>query len=373
MTPKKDTRLYQPESVSAPGETLAEVLSEAGMTQDELARRMRRSPQMVNRLLQGKVPLTVETALQLERAVRIPARFWMSREARYQEFRARQEEAVRLRSDLDWMKELPLAAMIRYGWVERLKVPELQLAALLEYFQVASVQAWRDQWEHEAVAWRRSDKAAISFGAVVAWLWQGERQSRELQVAPYEEAAFRKVLKQCRALSQQPVQESLPKLVQAFRDAGVALVVVPELPGAPVSGASRWLHPDQALIQLSLRFKRDDQFWFSLYHEAAHVLLHQKRQTFIDGTASDSESAVEQEANEFAAELLIPSSHYAAFLETRFISAQAVKAFAASIDIAPGIVVGRLQHDGLLRQSHLNGLKRSLRWDHAGQRVEDAS
>ncbi len=71
---------------------------------------------------------------------------------------------------------------------------------------------------------------------------------------------------------------------------GVAVVLVPELPGTRVSGATRWLTPGKALIQLSLRYKSDDQLWFTFFHEAAHVLLHGKRDLFIEDLGADDET-----------------------------------------------------------------------------------
>ena len=81
--------------------------------------------------------------------------------------------------------------------------------------------------------------------------------------------------------------------------------------GARASGASRWVSPSKAIIQLSLRYRWEDHFWFSFFHEGAHVYLHGKRQAFIDlptaredGGVADGE--LEAEANRFAADILIP-------------------------------------------------------------------
>jgi hypothetical protein len=135
---------------------------------------------------------------------------------------------------------------------------------------------------------------------------------------------------------------------------------VPELPRARVSGASRWLAPHRALIQLSLRFKADDQLWFSFFHEAGHILLHTKKGIFVDD--GNSTSTQEKEANAFASSILIPDEAFERFSATRPFATHSVVAFAEEQGIAPGIVVGRLQHERLLPYTHLNGLKRSLAW-----------
>ncbi len=141
---------------------------------------------------------------------------------------------------------------------------------------------------------------------------------------------------------------------------GVAVVFVPELPKTGVSGATRWIG-DKAVIQLSLRYKSNDQLWFTFFHEAGHIILHGRKEIFIEGNEQSGEK--EEEANAFAADKLIPDAALRRFLakwDGRNLAE--VETFADQVGIAPGIVVGRLQHDGVLRRSYGNHLKVFLRW-----------
>jgi hypothetical protein len=177
-------------------------------------------------------------------------------------------------------------------------------------------------------------------------------------LADYDEGAFRDALKFIRSATGKDLKEAIQDAVERCADSGVALVIVPELPGTHVSGATHWLTPSRALIQLSLRYKRDDQLWFSFFHEAGHILLHGKRELFLeDGASTDIR---ETEANQFAQDFLIPREAYGALAETESLTRELITAFALREGIAPGIVVGRLQHDRLLPQSHLNDLKRAI-------------
>jgi hypothetical protein len=136
---------------------------------------------------------------------------------------------------------------------------------------------------------------------------------------------------------------------------------VPELPDTGISGATRWLSPVKALLQLSLRYKTDDQLWFSFFHEAGHIVLHGKRDIFLENPGEDGEK--ENQANAFAAEMLIPRSALEKFLSsTPVLSKRGIRNFAESLGIAPGIVVGRLQHDGNLRFDFCNDLKQRFEW-----------
>ena len=142
--------------------------------------------------------------------------------------------------------------------------------------------------------------------------------------------------------------------------AGVALVLTPEFAGTHLSGAARWLGTDKAILQLSLRHKADDHFWFSFFHEARH-LLGRKRVDYIDGVAQYVESgADEEEADRFSRDTLIPPDAYEAFISAGTFTDAAIKAFAKQQNIAPGIVVGRLQREDRVPPSHFNNLKKQV-------------
>lgn len=131
------------------------------------------------------------------------------------------------------------------------------------------------------------------------------------------------------------------------------------LDAAQASGATSWLTPTKAVILLSLRYKSDDHLWFSFFHEAGHILLHGKKDIFIE---DNNVSGKEEEANRYASEFLIPGQKLRSFLSIANLSKESICGFATELGIAPGIVVGRLQHDGLLPAAHCNGLKTRLTW-----------
>ena len=137
------------------------------------------------------------------------------------------------------------------------------------------------------------------------------------------------------------------------------MVFVPAPPGCRVSGATQWLSPDRALIALSLRHKTNDHLWFTLFHEAGHILKHGKKATFVDGLDGVDE-VQEAEADRFAADQLIPPA--AAHKLQGLRSEQELRAAAEALGIAPGIVVGRMQHEGWLPHTHFKHLKVSYRW-----------
>jgi Zn-dependent peptidase ImmA (M78 family) len=149
---------------------------------------------------------------------------------------------------------------------------------------------------------------------------------------------------------------------ELLASAGVVLLLTPEFKGIRLSGAAYWIAADKAVIQLSMRYKTNDHFWFTLFHESGH-LLERARGGYVDAEGtSDNADPEEQRADQFARDTLIPPGPYAAFRTMMDFTEHAVGDFARENGIAAGIVVGRLQRDGLIQMSRLNRMKQSFQW-----------
>lgn len=252
---------FRPDYAVPPGETLREVLESASMTQAQLASRTGRPRKTINEIIKGKAALTAETALQLEKVLGVPASFWLGLERVYRENLARIAEQKALLAGKGWLEPLPYKSMVQYGWVEDRPDTAGRVREALAFFGVASPKAWSALWEAPQAAFRRSKAFASQPGAVAAWLRRGEMLALQLTAL--------------------------------CASAGVAVVFVRGLLKARVSGATRWLTPDKALVQLSLRYRTDDHLWFSFFREAGHVLLH-GRQAFIEEDDGDGQEEKEQ-------------------------------------------------------------------------------
>ena len=353
---------YIPDYAVPPGEILLETIEERGMTQVELSERTGRKKKTINEIIKGKAPITPETAIQLERVLDIPSTFWNNLERDYQASLARLAEKNRLEEQVGWLNNLPVKEMVKWGWIAKSADKVEQVRILLNYFGVASPKQWFDVWDKVAVSYRKSATFESVFGAVASWLRQGEIVGHGIECASYDKATFQEALAKIRELTAEHPKVFQPEIIKRCAAAGVAVVFVPELPKAPISGATRWLSPNKALLQLSLRHKSNDHLWFSFFHEAAHILKHGKTEIFVD---SDKDGQKEDEANRFAADFLIPPAELKRFLDRTLanISKAAVRDFACEIGIAPGIVVGRLQNEGLIPwKSHCNDLKVRYQW-----------
>jgi len=354
------TERIWPDVAIPPGEVLAETLEARGMSQADLARRMGRPVQAINEIVQGAKEITAETALQLEKVLGTPAHVWTRLETDYRFIKARLADHEQLKREIPLARKCPYRAMAKWGWVPQVIDGTHRVQALLAFFGVASLRQVRLTCE---VAFRKSERMQASPEALAAWLRQGEREAHDVETGPFNEEAVRSFLPEMRGMTLQNPETFEPRLKKALAERGVALVLVPHLPGTGAHGATRWLG-DRAVVQMSIRYRWEDVFWFSLFHELAHVLLHPRRKVFVE-RPHERKDEMEKAADRFASDQLIPSASYESFvkgLPRHQISAAAVVAFARMQGIAPSVVVGRLQHDKHVPHEQLNGLRRRFEW-----------
>lgn len=351
---------FAPDYAFHPGETLGETLEELGMSQAELADRTGRPLKTINEIIQGKTAITADTALQLERATGVPSSFWNNAQRNYEAACARTAETRDLERGLKWLKSFPLKPLLKLGWIEEVEDEVGQLRALLSFFGVAGVAEWKALWQKPEVAFRKSLAFEAHPMAVASWLREGERRAQKTETKPYDKNCFVHALLAIRKLTTEEPEDFEPKMKRLCADGGVAVIFVPEVTGTRAYGATRWITPEKAVLQLSLRGKWEDLLWFTFFHEAAHILKHGKKNVFIEAPEGTSDAAIrqkEEEANLFAADFLIPREELRR-LPADGLTATHIRALAQKLGIAPGIIVGRLQHDKRIKFVQFNSLKR---------------
>lgn len=361
-----DTRRpYKPQTVSHPGDTVVDYLDAYEWTQRELARRSGLTPKTISEICSGKAPISPSSALALENVFQRPAHFWLNLQRLFDEHRAR-EAASTSRSDWSaWSKQFPVREMKALGMV----AGETNLTdELLSFFGVASPDAWKSVFASSGISYRQTRRYQINEFSMAAWVRATELKANEINVAPYDAEKLKSSMADLRAVTRGPVEQFVPAVQGICAAAGVAVVWVPALRKTGISGCARWLSDRKALVALTLRYKTDDQMWFTLFHELGHLLLHRKKGVFILDNVPGLESDLadpevfqqEEEANRFAADALIPPKAFETFVYERSFETKSIYRFAEQIGVSTGIVVGRLQKERYLRQDQGNVLKRKL-------------
>lgn len=357
-------------AIPHPGEMVQEYLEHNGWSQRDLARRTDLTPKTISEICNGKAPITPPTALAFEKAFRRPAHLWLNFQRQFDEAQARDRESAKSLQWVDWVRRFPLKEMRERGF----SLPERHsdVDTLLGFFGVSSPEGWSSVWNAYAVAYRQTHAFRTREESIAAWVREVEIEAREFDLSEFDEQLLVSSLKGLRELSRKRVDDAMMGSLQEIcATAGVAVVLVPELPNTGISGCARWLSDKKAVVGLTLRYKTDDQLWFTLFHELGHILLHRNKRSFVvDNAAEDLGDRVidpemqqyESEANRFSSDTLIPPSELGGFLRRKVFTSESIHDFAEHIGIGPGIVVGRLQHDHILKPHQGNSLKQTLNW-----------
>ncbi len=356
--------IYNPMIPIAPGETLLELIEEKNITQVDLARRMGRPIKVINEIIKGRSSITAETALQLEKVLGVPARFWNNLESNYQEIKARIKNQEMINAEIDISKSYPYAEMAKMEWVILTDKPSERVMNLQSFFAVNSLENIIEKMLIESnPLYRRSFKKTMSPYAAAAWLRKGVIESKKIDIKEFNEQKLREAVPKIRALTIEKVEIMQTKVEEILSDCGVAFTITPSLKNVPINGVSRWMSPTKALIQLSIFNKFCDIFWFSLFHEIGHILCHGKKDINIDfRNGSENQNDKELQADQFASDILIPKEEFKSFIQTNDYALISIKKFAQEQKIDPSIVIGRLQHLGKIPFNKYTHFKTRFAW-----------
>lgn len=335
--------VYQPNKAIHPGHVISRTLERDGMSQKNLSERTGLTEKHLSQIINGNASITVETALLLENALGGSASFWINLEKNYQETTARLERSSFVRNETKLLSTFPYLELVQRGYVEQTSNREKRVENLWKFYGVNSLLAVRDI---EPVAFRKRANSKIKSEAIAAWLRCGELESKKQNLPTYSETTLKQGVERIKALFLKPANEYSRQIRDILKESGVALEYVPHFAGTGVSGSVRWIN-ENPLMQLSLLGAYADMFWFNLFHEIGHLLLHGKKEKFIefnDKTLSTVQDK-EKEADDFATNELINPKVYAEFIERGEFSKLAIRNFSNDLGMDPGIVAGRLCHE----------------------------
>lgn len=354
---------FQPMWASPPGATIADLLEERGQPIRDFASSIDSSIACLSRLLFGVEPLTNDLAERLSSVLGASPDFWLKREEMYRADLKRLVENTTRNNTAHWFDSLPLKDMVRFGWIAEGSTQQETIFNACAFFGTTTPEEFERKYHRllSTAAYRKSDAFEARPSAVAAWLRQGEIAAAAIDCAPWNSEMLRASLDDIRGLTRvKAPKDFLPALEIILSKCGVALVVARTPQGCRASGASRFISSDKASIQLSFRYLVDDQFWFTVFHEIGHLLLHSHDDLFLEGLENRNSDA-EREASQFAEEHLLAKVDRDA-LNVVALSDLGIARLARKAGISPGIVVGQLQTRGRVPYEHFNYLKVRYSW-----------
>ena len=351
---------FHPDWVSPPGETIKDALAYKNLSLEACCVEIGMALPSVEGLINGDLKIDVSIADRLADTLGSSRQFWISRETLYRTRVELRPVSASITFDT-FAKQLPLKDMRSFGWFESYSGLSDRDAALA-FFEDAPGD-WQSSGSRimDAVRFRTSFAHESNPAAVAAWLRQGVLRAREIDCATWDAKALESAIPSIRALvRQKDPMLFFPKLVDICRECGVAVVFVRTPKGCHASGATHFAEENKAVVQLSFRYRSDDHFWFTVFHELGHLILHPANRLFVEGKEYEA-TEEEDEANSYAAQILIPNT-FDAELQAVGKDFKAVMRLARRIGISPGILVGQMQNRGILRHEQLNFLKERYDW-----------
>lgn len=342
MVNKKDNNDFMPTVAIPPGETVKENMEFLGMNQKELAARLDITPKHLSNIINGNAPITYDTALKLESVIGPSAQFWMNLETNYQLDKARLEEQDKMEQDLNLLKEIPYKEMSEFGWVPETTDRVERAINCRRFFGVAELGSIQHSY---SVAFRKHKEIKeISDLGVLTWIRRAEMEALSIDVDNFNKRKLKALIPTFREMTRKDLNEVFPEMQRLCAECGVVLILIPYLPKTYICGATIWKN-DKVILALSGMGKRADGFWFTLFHEMAHLINHSGKQSHISYDNENEEDEADLEARNY----LISEEQYKFFINNYdYRVKDNIVKYSEEIGIAPFILLGRLQYEGLL-------------------------
>lgn len=252
------------------------------------------------------------------------------------------------KSQEELVKERKVFELFDYKYFrENYDLPDLprkkdeQIKALREFLNVATLTVFtkRDM----AVSFRSSTETLEESSTVKAntMVQIATNKALEVDAPKFNKKKFEEAVQYALTLTKNH-SEFYPLIRKAFEESGVIFVILPNIAGSKINGATKKIG-DNIMLMVNDRRLYSDSFWFTLFHEIGHIINGDYGISFEKETGEK-----EIAADLFAEDCLIPRDMYNEFVANKRFSLNDIMSFADDINRDPGIILGRLQNDGLV-------------------------
>lgn len=343
-----------------PGYYIVDIIEEMEISQAEFATRMGTTAKTLSQLINGQANISNDLAKKLSAMMGTSVEVWQNLQNTYD------QKLIEIQQAKDIDAQAALAKNIDYKYfVDVVGLPPARsindkVANLCKYFKVSDL---RIMLKPDFLVNFRSSTEINHEKNIInsrAWIQTAINISKNIYTKPYGAEKLKGYLPELRGMTVKKPEEFLPRMREIFADCGVAFVLLPHLKNSGVNGAVKWITEERVVLAMNNRGLDADKFWFSLFHEIKHVFQQKIKTVFISSTIDemmDINNILEIEADKFATSYLIPATAYKSFAPSKYTSDDEIIKFAKTIGIHPGIVAGRMQHDGIIPQNRCARLK----------------
>lgn len=338
------------------GEFLEDALDEYNMSQADLAERTGLSKKIINDIVKGRNPITHSTAFKLSKVFNFSAEYWMKLQQAYDASIAHSEEEIKLAEEVKEqvvkfketyteLKKLDSGFVSGFTWIPQNL--EKITSELQKFFGVNSLTLVSHTMP--AAFFRKYDREKRNPYTLSAWLRIGKIKAQNTITQPFNETKLKTLLPELRKLSNKTPEEYLPEVEKLFMGCGIVVVYMPKMTNTHAQGASKWVANDKVLLMLNTHKRTEGQFWFNLFHEVGHILLHSKKEVFVDFGKNGEKTEIEEQADNFAQKQLMPDfEETMSFFEKQYAKvglANAIENTAKKEGVSSAIFAGRITNE----------------------------
>ncbi len=343
-----------------PGEFIQEELDERGWKQKDFAKIIGRAESIVNDLIKNKRPITLDTARLLSKAFGQSPQYWLNLYTNYQLREMVETQKERNVADKAVIYSyMPINDMVKKGWLKAFESTKDLRNQVKAFWSIKTLDfSFMEDWELPSM---RQSEAFSHYNKNYAYTWyrMAKKSARGYKVSAYKRENLRLLAQDLHTYTATP--KGIEEFLSQLANTGVKFLVLSHLPKTYIDGAS-FYDRKNPVIAYTKRYDRNDNFWFTLAHEIAHILLHLERpdQFFIDNL-EETTTKVEREADKYASAMIRADEILRRFKPARrYIQKKAVVQCGKQLRVHQGIVVGVLQQKGSCERKNLNYMKEAI-------------
>lgn len=346
-----------------PGETIADVLVERGISQVELATSTGVSPAYVSNVIAGKKDISAKFAFALEYALGVPKSFWINLQANYDaqllEVNEKQTITTEERDARDELKDV-VRMLRKEGRMPENEKKDDSILSLRRALMVSNISNVKDMVPSDT--YKLSKAIRVNPYVLGAWirLCQISVPIKSIEKSfdlDYLDALVSE-LKNVMTANDNDLRDVLKNVFSRY---GIVFSVMQDFKGAPAQGYISPRNDGSYQMVVTVKNEYADSFWFSIFHELGHIVngdIGRKSNYIDDGLDIDKEKL----ADKFAYNKLISELDYQIFINEKSFGIESIKRFAHLQNVIPYIVIDRLQRENILDYNLFSDYRSRYEW-----------
>ncbi len=337
-----------------PGYYIKEYIESMGLTQEDFANRLGTTPKNVSYIVRGEQSISVDIAIKLSRLIGTTVKYWLNLQIEYDSLIAEFKSMSETKAEKEVFKNL------NYSYFrDNFNLPNIpnkideQIKIVREFLNVSSLTVFKnkDMYVHFRSANLKESEISMIKANIMVQI-AANRSLKDNTIPKFDKKEFFKSINYALTLTKEH-DEFFQLIKKSFYNSGVDLILLPNIVGSKINGATKKIG-NHIMLMINNRNNNSDSFWFTLFHEIGHIVNGDFGVSFEDETGTE-----EKKANDFAEKNLIPTKEYETFISEGIFTKKSILNFSNKIDRDPGIILGRLQNDKIIRYDNfaLNSLR----------------